>query len=534
MKTGHELYYGGTVITADSSNPMAEAVAVADGTIKLVGSEKECRSALGAGYEPVDLKGGALLPGFYDCHIHPLPTVFYAINADLLGASSLEDLLARLRASAAEKGAGATIVGCNFDEQAMDVRRLPTRHDLDRVSTDRPVVIIKHDGHSVIANTKALEMAEITKATPDPQAGVIDRDEHGVPLGIFREAAVPLVLNHMPLPDEQELTRGAKKAFEGMLKYGITSLGCVLQTDENGPGGELGALEIPFMQLLRPVIPQSLYHFILAKDAGIVTEQMTSALHDPSPGSNTRVGGLKIISDGSFGTSTAAMYEPFSDQPDKKGFMLFQEEALHELISAAHKAGMQVAIHAIGDFANSLCIGIFEKVLKAGPRRDHRHRIEHAAIMGPKELRRASSLGLLMSVQPMFIHSEKHWLAGRLGEARLKRTYPFRSMLMAGLRLCGSSDSPVEKQDIMHAIECCVTREGLVPSESIRLHDAIEMFTINAAYAHFEEGVRGSITAGKKADLVVLEQNPFVVKGSELHSIKVVKTIVGGEILYSA
>jgi predicted amidohydrolase YtcJ len=532
MKVKEYLYHGGTVYTVDKVVPHADAVAVRNGMIVNAGTKAECRSCLGSDYVSIDLKGGFLLPGFFDCHIHATPTVFYHMNVNLNGTKDFPGLIKSLK-EAGVKNDG-WIIGCNFDEEALDDKRLPTKSDLDKVSKDRPVIIIKHDGHSVIANTKAIEIAGITSSTPEPDGGYIDRDNSGSPLGIFREApAVSLILNHMPMPGENEIIEASKGAFNKMLSMGITSLGCMLQTDEVGPAGMMGAFDIPIMQMIRRNIPQSLYLWVITKDVNAITGLLGSSLNDPSIERLTRIAGLKIIADGSFGTCTSAMFEPFSDQSDKKGFMIFSDDELMRLMKETHAAGFQLAIHGIGDLAIDKLLGLFERLDSEKPVTASRHRIEHASIMYPDMLKRAEKLGLIMSVQPMFLYSEKHWLEKRVGARRMRWTYPFKSMIDSGLKVAGSSDSPVEVQDTLHAIECCVTREGLVPEEAISIAQAIEMFTIGGAYAQFEEGIKGSITAGKRADFAVLAENPFKVSPDTIRNIPVKMTVVAGEIVYT-
>ncbi len=532
MKTKEYLYHGGTVYTVDKTMPYADAVAVRNGLIIRVGNEAECRESLGADFADIDLKGGFLLPGFFDCHIHSTPTVFYHMNANLYGTKDFPGLIKNLKEAGTRND--GWIIGCNFDEEALDEKRLPNRFDLDNVSNNRPVIVIKHDGHSVIANTKAIEIAGISASTPEPDGGYIDRDAYGSPLGIFREApAVSLILNHMSMPGEDEIIRASSGAFNKMLSLGITSLGCILQTDEVGPAGMMGAFDIPIMQMIRPNIHQSLYLWVIAKDVSAITGLLGSSLNDGSIERLTRIAGLKIIADGSFGTCTSAMFEPFTDQPDKKGFMIFSDEELMRLMSETHAAGFQLAIHGIGDLAIDKILGFFERIDSKKSVSASRHRIEHASIMYPDMLKRAEKLGLIMSVQPMFLYSEKHWLEKRVGAKRMRWTYPFKSMIDSGLKVAGSSDSPVEVQDTLHAIQCCVTREGLVPEEAISLAQAIEMFTIGGAYAQFEEGIKGSITAGKRADFAVLAENPFKVSPDAIRNIPVKMTAVAGDIVFS-
>jgi predicted amidohydrolase YtcJ len=246
-----------------------------------------------------------------------------------------------------------------------------------------------------------------------------------------------------------------------------------------------------------------------------------------------RLGGVKFFADGTFGSSTAYMFQPFSDSHDKSGMLMHPPEELYGRMAAAHNAGWQVCVHAIGDAANRLCVDLYDRLFKEQPRKGCRHRIEHASIMDEKTMRDLSRLGIVVSSQPMFIHSEKEWLPRRLGGERCKIVYPFRSFLDAGIKLAGASDAPIESQNVIQAIYCCVTREGFEPHQCISVEEAVRMYTLDAAYAQFEDGIKGSITPGKRADLVVLSDDPFKVKPDKIGDIKVVRTLVGGKVVYN-
>jgi len=527
MSDQGQLYYNGTVRTIDTACPLAGAVAVRKGKIIAVGTKESCTSALGKGYEPVDMGGGVLLPGFIDTHMHPVLLIFFAMNCDLGGVASMAELQQKLRESLLRKSDDSWLIGLNFDEQSLREKRVPDRHDLDAVSTERPVAVIKHDGHSVFANTLAIEAAGITSSTPDPEAGAIEREVGGSPAGIFRESALPLVMNSMPMPEMQVLTESARSTFQRLISLGLTSAGVVLQTSAEGPAGSAGAFDVAAMQLFSELCPLSLYSLLITPDINGLDGLRNSSLNT---GPN-RLGGIKLFADGTFGSSTAYMQEPFSDDPRKCGLLMHTPDELYGQMAAAHNAGWQVCVHAIGDAANRLCVELYGKLFKEFPRRGCRHRIEHASIMGADVMREMAGLGVLVSTQPMFIHSEKGWLPRRLGTERCKTVYPLRSFLDAGIKVGGASDAPIESQDVLHAIQCCVTREGFEPQECISIEQALRMYTLDAAYLQFEEDIKGSITQGKRADLVFLSDDPFKVQQDRIKDIQVVRTVVGGKVL---
>ncbi|MCP4754512.1 MAG: amidohydrolase [Proteobacteria bacterium] len=529
MTSTEQLYFGGDIYTVDEACPTAEALAVKDGVIVAVGTEADCRAVLGAGHEAVDLKGSALLPGFIDSHTHPTVMVFYEMNTDLTGVGSLAELQENL-GRAAENVTGADwVLGLQFDEQSLDEPKLPGRRDLDAACPDRPAIVLKRDGHMVIANTPALEAAGVSAATDDPEGGKIDRESDGFPAGPFRENAMTIILNAMPVPDMKTIADAAEAVFKRVASFGITSLGAILQTDDEGVSGAQGAFDVSLMELVLDRVPFSLFGLVAAKEIEPVERVRQSALHQPELGQGHRIGALKIWADGTFGSCTALMSQPFTDQPDKSGFLVLPEDEIYRRMVVAHRDGLQIAVHSIGDACTRKCVGLFERLLKEYPREDHRHRIEHASLLDADLIRDLARLGLIVSTQPMFIHSEKDWIRKRLGPERTKWVYPLRSLVDAGVKVACSSDAPIESMDTLHAIQCCVTRDGFEPHQSVTAQEAIRMFTLDAAFAQFEDTVKGSLSVGKRADMVVLDRNPVSVPVDEIKDIQVKRTICGGK-----
>lgn len=530
MPGGGELYCGGEIYTVDDARPTAAALAVRDGRIAAVGSRADCRAALGGDCTEIDLAGRALLPGFIDTHLHPVMLVYFDMNVDLGGAASMAEVAARLRAAAGRPAASGWIVGLGFEEQGLDVRRLPSRHDLDRACGDRPAIVVKHDGHTVIANSRAIEAAGISAATPDPAGGTIDREPDGYPAGPFRETATAAILSPMPPPDPSAILTAARSSFARLAGYGITSAGVILQTDEEGPAGTLGEFDLPAMEVLLPLLPFSVYGLLIGRDIERVVAARGTALHDAAAGH--RIGGVKIFADGTFGSCTACMRAPFSDAPERTGYMTLDAAELYRRMVAAHTRGLQLAIHAIGDEACRRCIDLYDRLLAEHPRPDHRHRLEHASLLDAAMIADLARLGLVVSTQPLFIHSEKGWLRRRLGAERVKDVYPLRALVQAGVTVAGASDAPVESANVLHAIQCCVTREGFEPDQGITAAQAVRMYTIDAAFAQFEETTKGSLSVGKRADMVILSANPVRVPPDAIAEIRVERTIAGGTVVF--
>jgi predicted amidohydrolase YtcJ len=534
MSEQSQLYFGGPIYTVDRHQPRVEAVAVADSRILAAGSLAECRSALGPAYRSFDLGGAAMLPGFIDTHIHPPMMIMYEMGANLIRVESIEELQQRLRAVADRDRSASWVMGFQFEEEHLQQPELPTRHHIDKACPDRPAFVLKHDCHMIIANTKAIEAANVTAATRDPKGGRIDREPGGYPAGAFRETAMHHILSAMPLPGIQTIGKAAATVFGKIAAHGITSAGMILQTDEEGVAGAQGINDIPLMEAVIDTIPVSLYGLLFAQDHEPFVRARKTALHRETIGDGHRIGGLKFFADGTFASCTAYMNQPFADRPDTKGFMMHSVDEMYRRMVMAHTAGLQVAIHTIGDASNRICVDLYERLLNEHPRADSRHRLEHASQLNEALIADIARLNLVVATQPLFIHSEKSWLHKRLGQDRTGWTYPLRSLFDAGIVVAGGSDAPIESLSVLHAIQCCVDREGFEVHQGIGVEEAIRMFTLNAAYAQFEDSVKGSITAGKRADLVILSDHPGTVPSDQIKNIRVERTICAGKEIYSS
>jgi predicted amidohydrolase YtcJ len=389
---------------------------------------------------------------------------------------------------------------------------------------------MKHDSHSATGNGLALAAAGIGTRTPDPPGGRIERDARGVPTGVCREAAAQVLFGAVPAPSIDRLRATSRRSFARLAACGITSAGVVLQTDDEGPGGAAGSLESLAMILLLDELPFAPYAILGGRTVDAAAAARASALHDPAAG--RRVGGYKIFADGTFGSCTACMRAPFADRPEERGFLLLDEPEILDRMRAADAAGFQICVHAIGDRALERCIDLYERLLRERPRRDHRHRIEHASIVPPDLVPRMAWLGLAVSTQPLFIHSEKGWLHRRLGAERARDVYPLRALIDGGVLVAGASDAPVESTSVLHAIQCCVTREGFETHQALTALEALRLFTVDAARIQFEEHEKGTLAAGKRADLVVLRENPLAIEPERIADVRVLRTVAGGRVVH--
>ena len=527
------LYTGGEIVSLEPGPPPAALATLGD-RILAVGGERACSDALraagAAAFAHGDLSGRALLPGFVDTHLHPIAMLYFDLHADLRGVTSIAALQRTLRTAAAQRPAGEWVLGLQLEDADLAERRLPSRAELDAVSAEHPVVVLKHDGHSASGNTRALAAAGIGAETSDPAGGRIERAADGAPAGPCRESAAQLLMGAVPAPSIERLRETARGTFGRLAACGITSAGVILQTDEEGPGGAAGRLESLALLLLVGELPFAPYSIFVGRSVETALAARATPLHDPAAG--RRVGGFKIFADGTFGSCTACMREPFADRPGERGYLTLEEGVILARMRAAHEAGLQICVHAIGDEAVLRCVALFERLLSERPRRDHRHRLEHASLVPPELIPRMAALGLCVSAQPLFIHSEKGWLHRRLGSERARHVYPLRALLDGGIRVGGASDAPVESTDVLHAIQCCVTREGFETHQALSPAEALDLFTRGAAHLQFEEAEKGSLAPGKRADLAILSGNPLAVAPDRIAALRVLRTVAGGRVTH--
>ena len=280
------------------------------------------------------------------------------------------------------------------------------------------------------------------------------------------------------------------------------------------------------------IIPQNWYSLIYTHNPKKLKRVKKPPLDGEGKYSKFKVGCLKLFADGTYGSATALMHEPFSDQPDKQGFLVLNAEDLYEKMKVGHNLGYQIGIHTIGDKGNRIVVDLYDRLLNEFPREDHRHRIEHASSLTPDVIKDMKRLGIIASCQPPFINSEYTWLCKRLGEERCKQAYPMKSLVDEGVIIASGSDCPIESPDVILGLHALVTRNDFIPEECISMEEALKTYTINGAYAAFQEDIKGSIEVGKLADLVILDRNPLEVTKDTIKEIKVLKTIIRGKVVY--
>ncbi|MHA1267620.1 MAG: amidohydrolase [Candidatus Helarchaeota archaeon] len=538
----------------DPQNTIAEALAFYQEKILAVGLETEVRTRIqqlseqiqqNIGKRPetqtINIAGKCLLPGFIDAHLHPGFYFYKKTQLDLSDVRSYDELRAKIQKAASTTNPGEMIAGFDLMEDLFtnpEERRFPTRWDLDSMCPHQPCLIMRHDGHICAVNSLTLTQLNITSSNVKertPMSGEIQMNSQGIPTGIFTEEATGIVLEALPIPETTKLLEACKETSRELASFGITTCGAIVQAGDIGVEGKAGAMIIPLLEafIKQDLIPQD-YVFYISTNRPKVLKRYQRLFHKLSTSEyRFTVGGIKIYADGSFGASTSCMFEPFSDSPTaRKGFLLHTKDEFIALFQETLELGFQIACHAIGDKANAIIVELFQTLLKDHPEYAPKCRIEHASILTPETLEKIAQLGITLVCQPAFITSEYTWLERRLGPSRVKQTYPFRSILDAGVRLAGASDAPIEPANVLTAIQACVTRHGFVPEQAITVEEALKMYTLNAAYALGQEHIKGSLEQGKFADLILLDQNPLTVPPENLNNIKILATWHRGSKIY--
>jgi predicted amidohydrolase YtcJ len=504
------ILVNGKVITMDADNAEAEAVAMAQGRFCAVGSDEEVRAMAGEGTEIIDLGGKVVLPGFIDCHTHFLQMGISLSYLDLRGLSSIGEVLEKLRERARETEKGAWIVGCRWDESKWKERRYITRFDLDKVTPGNPVMLKRMDGHLWVVNTRGLEAAGI----PEGEAGLEKDPSTGEPTGLLRWGAKSFVGKYIT-PGRAEMMAGLNLAVDEALKCGVTSV------------NEWGA-NVPLFREAAASgdLPVRIYMGMVYDSLGALKKLGLSTRFGDDM---LKLGPVKMFADGSIGARTAALFEPYDDDSSTIGQLAAAPGDLRDRIREVHAAGSQVAVHAIGDRGIKTLLDALERVLEEHPRDNHRHRIEHAELLNDELMDQIQNLDVVLSVQPNFIGE---WGGpGELYEKRVgpryRRMNPLRELMDRCIPTAFGSDCMPFGP--MYGIWSAVNNP--VQESRLSLHEAIRCYTLGAAYASFEENVKGSIRVGKLADLVVLAST--TLPEDRLKDVPVEMTIIGGRVAYA-
>jgi predicted amidohydrolase YtcJ len=555
------LYVNGRIYMLDAGMHVAEALAVRGGRILAVGSQADLERRVRA-KETVDLGGKTVFPGFIDAHAHLLSLGVSMLTVDLVGLSSEAEIAGRVQERVRKSEPGQWVRGRGWDQNLWSTKRFPTHEALDRVSPNNPVILVRIDGHAIWVNKKALELAGVSKQTPDTTGGKIMRDAAGNPTGVFVDNAIDLVSRILPPPTPEESEEAITLAVKECLKYGIVCM--------DDMGVDKKGIELYKSLIDRKEFPFRVY--VAIEGPGKTWDEYVG--NPPfKTGKGPLIGygdnrlwvrALKLYVDGALGSRGAALLEPYSDDPGNRGLTVSDEKTLRQSVDEALTHGFQVCTHAIGDRANKIILDVYEAALKAHPVPDARLRDEHAQVLALDDIPRFKQLGVIPSMQPTHCTSDMYWAEARLGPTRILGAYAWRSLLNTGVIIAGGSDFPVESPNPLLGIYAAVTRQdqfgrprnaqdvrtyfelsaegirdtaafenGWYASQKMTREEALRAFTTWAAFAGFQERLLGSLEKGKLADFVVLSKDIMTIDPKEILSTHVERTIVGGKQVYA-
>lgn len=529
----------GNIYTVNPRAPRAQAVAISGDRIVFVGSNQGVHRYVGQKTRIVDLKGQTVVPGMTDAHHHLFGVGFREVTLNLEGINSLEGFLAKVKERVDQAKPGDWITGRGWIETFWTPPVFPTRADLDRIAPNNPVYLDRADGHGAIANSAALKIAGIDRNTASPFGGEISKDKQtGEPNGMLLDAAQDLIQRHIPGPTPAETERALLLGVKRNIELGWTQI-----QDAGGSYAEVA--------LFRKLYSDGRMKLRVYKALSAPGREAQQLLRDgPIIGAHQHrltVRGVKLYVDGSLGSRSAALLEPYADKPDTSGFMTIKEEELRPFLEEALRKGVQIETHAIGDRGNRFILDAYERAFKAVPVAQRkiaepRWRVEHSQIINPADIPRFARLGVIPSMQPSHAIGDLHFAPSRLGIKRLAGAYAWRSLIKSGAIIPGGSDAPVERGEPMIEFYAAVARkdmkgfsgEGWHPEEAVTREQALKMFTIWPAFAAFEEKLRGSIAVGKLADLTILSADIMKIPEMEILKTRCVMTIINGEIVYEA
>jgi predicted amidohydrolase YtcJ len=536
----HGNIYTGVV---DATSPLAgakraEALAIVGDHILAVGARDEIMKLQGPDTKVVDLAGRFVMPGFNDAHMHLASAGLEKMNVNMVGAKTLDEFRDRLRAKCEAAEPGEWVVGEGWDETLWPVKVLPTRWDLDEVSGKHPVYLGRVDGHIGVANTRALQLASVTVASRDPDGGKIDRDDAGTPNGVLREKAQELVQSVITKPTHEKRRHAIELALADMASHGITSAQDLSQWEDFEIYEELetdGKLTARISEWLR--FDDSIEDLNSMRNSHPASDNM---LH---------TGMLKGFMDGSLGSKTAALLEPYSDDPKNTGLPQYDAAKLNAMTKERVLAGYQIGFHAIGDKGVQMALDAFAeaekaakdaKVKAADGGTDYRLRIEHAQVTTAPQVARFKELRVIASMQPSHLLTDMNWAESRLGPKRAEHSYGWADFLRHGVVLAFGTDYPVEPVTPFRGIYAALTRESedgkksYYPAEKLDIEQAIAAYTTGAAFAEFAEKQKGKLASGMLADFVVLDRDITAALPPKILETKVLRTVVGGKTVYEA
>lgn len=520
------------VYTADDTRPLVEAFAVRGGRIVFTGSAREAATLTGAATQVVDAGGRTVIPGMVDGHAHFAGLAQKLRSVDLVGTRSYDEVIARVVDRAKSTPAGSWIVGRGWDQNAWGNTAFPTHEALSAAVPDHPVILERVDGHAALVNAAAMRLAGLTAATKDPSGGKILRGARGAPTGVLIDRASGLVESKVPSPSRDEMRAALKDAVARMHSLGLVGMHDAGASRESIELFEDMAAKRELNLRLYVMIgdnAEALQHyFALGPRSGLYDGQLW-------------VRAVKLYADGAMGSRGAALLEPYSDDPNNSGLLLSAPAHIQEVAERGLAAGFQINTHAIGDRGNRVVLDAYERAFGKVPRADHRFRVEHAQILHQDDIPRFAQLGVIPSMQASHQTSDMYWIGKRLGPTRLYGAYAWQSLLRTGVVIPNGSDFPVEDVNPLISFHASIARQdarnwpegGWFGEQRMSREDALRSMTLWPAYAGFQEQVMGSITPGKYADFVVLDQDIMRVPAEMVLNTRVLETWLGGRRVYA-
>lgn len=514
----------GVIWTGAEKQPIAQAMAIAGDTIIAIGTTNEIEKLIGDATAIVDAKGKFITPGFIDTHVHLMMGGNSLLSVELRDAKTPEEFTNRIAAYAQTLNSGQWILEGNWDHTLWG-GELPQKEWIDKHTKDNPVALYRLDGHMILANSAALKIAGIDKNTGNIKSGEIVRHSDGTPTGILKGNAMYLVLNKIQPLSQREKKNALRAATNYLLSNGVTS---VHDVDSLGTYTAAKELKDSKELAIRIYMAKPLNRW--NQEFGIGEENNKWL----------KTGIVKGFVDGSLGSHTAAFKEPYLDQPEDQGFFINSEDDLYGWISEADKNGLQITVHGIGDKAIHSLLNTYERVISENGERDRRLRIEHAQHLAPEDIERFAQLDVIASMQPYHAIDDGRWAEELIGAERIKTTYAFKSLLDAQAKLVFGSDWPVAPASPLDGIYAAVTRrtldnknpDGWVSEEKITVEQALVAYTRDAAYAAFEEDIKGTLAPGKLADFVIFSEDFTKINSVKIRNVEVLQTYVGGQKLF--
>jgi len=536
------IYTGTTGSSSFHEVQRAHAMALRGDRVLAVGDEPDILKLKGPDTRVVDLNGHFVMPGFNDAHIHLTEVGFKKLTVDLSGVRSLEEFRDRIRKRVETAGPTEWILGSGWDETLWQGKELPTRWDIDEVTSDHPVYLDRTDGHVAVANTLALKLARVTLASKDPEGGEIGRDISGQPNGILRETARDFVSAVIPAPTPDRRRQALQAALQNIASAGITSV----QDNSDAENGDAYWSDFQILeQLEREGKLTARVSEWLPFSAPIETLKARRAAHSQSD-LMLRTGMLKAFLDGSLGSHTAAMLQPYSDDPNNSGIPRYRQVQLNQMTRERLDAGFQLGFHAIGDRAVEMALDAFAETEKAAaanmsapPRgADYRLRIEHVQVTNPAQVARFRELKVIASMQPSHLLTDMHWVNARLGPVRAQHAYTWADFTNHGVTLAFGSDDPFGPLSPLLGLYAATTRKSedgkmeFHPEQRLTIEQALAAYTTGSAFAEFAEKQKGTLAPGMLADFVVLDRDLTAVAPEKILGTRVLQTVVGGKTVF--